>query len=48
MNFVYLGGNLSSNEEIISDIKRRVGIMRAALQALGKVWTARDIMTTTK
>ena len=46
VNFVYLGGNLSSKEETTSDIKRQIGTVRAAFQALGKVWSARDIMTT--
>ena len=48
VNFVCLGGNLSSKEGTISDIKRWIGIVRAAFQALGKVWSARDITTTTK
>ena len=48
VNFVYLGGNLSSKEGTISDVKRWIGIVRAAFQALGKVWSARDITTTTK
>ena len=48
VNFVYVRGNLSSKEETTSDIKRQIGTVRAAFQALGKVWSARDIMTTTK
>ena len=35
-------------EETISDIKRRIGIARAAFLVLGKFWSARDITTTTK
>ena len=30
VNFVYLGGNLSSKEGTISDVKRQIGITRAA------------------
>ena len=46
VNFVYLGGNLSSKEGTISDIKRQIEIPRAAFQSLGKVWSARDTTTT--
>ena len=47
VSFVYLGGNVSSNEETISDIQREIGIARPKFQALVKVWSARDITTTT-
>ena len=46
VSFVYLGGNLSSKEGTTSDVQKRIGIVRAAFQALGKVWSARDTMTT--
>ena len=45
VNFVCLGGNLMSKKRTISDIKRQIGIVRAAFQALGEVWSARDITT---
>ena len=47
-NFVYLGGNLSSKEGIILDVKRQTETERAAFQTQGKVWLARDITITTK
>ena len=34
VNFVYLGGIFSSKEGTISDVKRWIGIVRAAFEAL--------------
>ena len=48
VNFVYLGGNLSSKEGTTSDVKRQIGITRVTLQALEMIWSAKDITTTTK
>ena len=48
VNFVYLGGNLSSKQETISHMERCIGIVRAAFQALEKVWSARDKRTAIK
>ena len=46
VNFVYLGGNLSLQEGIISDVKRWIGIAMGVLQTVEKSQSARDITTT--
>ena len=45
VNFVFLGGILSSKEGTISEADRD---SRTTFKARGKVWSARNIMTTTK
>ena len=44
---VYLKENFSTKEETISYVKTQIRIVRAAFQALRKVWSARNITTTT-
>ena len=47
-NFVYLGGNISTNEGSEGDISRRIGLARGIVQSLSKIWTSREISKATK
>ena len=47
-NFVYLGGNISTNEGSEGDISRRIGLARGIVQSLSKIWSSREISKNTK
>ena len=47
-DFVYLGGNISSDGTLDKDIGRRIGLASGAMQNLNKIWRARDLSIATK
>src|SRR6218665_1700626 len=47
-NFVYLGGNISTQEGSDKDVERRIGLARGTWQALGKVWNSKELSKATK
>jgi len=47
-NFVYLGRNISMQEGSDKDVERRIGLARGTLQALGKMWSSKDLSKATK
>src|SRR6218665_3040179 len=47
-NFVYLRGNISTQEGSDKDAERRNGLARGTLQALGKVWNSKELSKVTK
>jgi len=47
-NFVYLGGNISTQEGSGKDVERRIGLARGTWQALGKVWNSKELSKATK
>ena len=42
-NFVYLGGNISTNDGSGKDIKRRIGLTRGMLQTMNRIWTSKEL-----
>src|SRR6218665_3163225 len=47
-NFVYLGGNISTQEGSDKDVERRIALARGIWQALGKVWNSKELSKATK
>ena len=47
-NFVYLGGNISTNDGSGKDIERRIGLARGMLQTLNRIWTSKELSKQTK
>src|SRR6218665_3992454 len=47
-NFVYLGGNISTQEGSYKYVERRIGLARGTWQALGKVWNSKELSKATK
>src|SRR6218665_252899 len=47
-NFVYLGGNISTQEGSDKDVERRIALARGTWQALGKVWNSKELSKATK
>src|SRR6218665_1674541 len=47
-NFVYLGGNISTQEGSDRDVERRIGLLSGTWQALRKVWNSKELSKATK
>src|SRR6218665_2360104 len=47
-NFVYLGGNISTQEGSDKDMERRIGLAKGTWQALGNVWNSKELSKATK
>ena len=47
-NFVYLGGNIRTNDGSGKDIERRIGLARGMLQTLNRIWTSKELSKQTK
>ena len=47
-NFIYLGGNVSTEGGADGDITRRLGLARCVLQSLCDIWSAKDLSKATK
>ena len=47
-NFVYLGGNISTQEGSDKDVERRIRLARGTWQELGKVWNSMELSKATK
>ena len=46
--YMYLGGNISTQEGSDKDVERRIGFARGTWQALGKVWNSKELSKATK
>ena len=47
-NFVYLGGNIITEEGSDKDVERSIDLAKGIWQALGKMWSSKDLSKATK
>jgi len=47
-SFVYLGGNICTHGGSEKDVERRIGLARGIWQALGKIWSSKELGIDTK